>query len=61
MYYPELKNVKLTIFNKLEIKKNVENNPKLMVEDFRHKYNFLLERSKEKCRLNNILYEISRI
>lgn len=57
MYYPELKNVKLTIFNKL----NVENNPKLMVEDFRHKYNFLLERSKEKCRLNNILYEISRI
>ncbi|CAK63849.1 unnamed protein product (macronuclear) [Paramecium tetraurelia] len=61
MYYPELKNVKLTIFNKLEIKESIENKLKCSIGDFRLKYNFLLERAKEKCRFNNILYEISRI
>ncbi|CAD8195884.1 unnamed protein product [Paramecium pentaurelia] len=61
MYYPELKNIKLTIFNKLEFKENVDNDLKSIIQDFIPKYNFLFERAKEKCRLNNIIYEISRI
>ncbi|CAD8196818.1 unnamed protein product [Paramecium octaurelia] len=61
MYYPELRNVKLTIFNKLEIKESTDNKLKFSIGDFRLRYNFLLERAREKCRFNNILYEISRI
>ncbi|CAD8126707.1 unnamed protein product [Paramecium sonneborni] len=58
MYYPELKNVKLSLFNQYQIN---EQNIKCTIEDFRVKYNFLLKRAKDKCKLNNILYEISRI
>ncbi|CAD8122185.1 unnamed protein product [Paramecium sonneborni] len=61
MYYPELKNIKLTIFNKLEFKESVDNNIKCINLDFKSKYKILVDKAKEKCRFNNILYEISRI
>ncbi|CAD8214678.1 unnamed protein product [Paramecium pentaurelia] len=61
MYYPELKNVKLNILNQCEIKTSSDLNIKYSIQDFKLKYQLLLQRAQEKCRLNNILYEISRI
>ncbi|CAD8109910.1 unnamed protein product [Paramecium sonneborni] len=60
MYYPEFKNIKINIFNKFEFKEDF-NQFQLPIQNLQLIYVTLLKRAKEKCRLNNILYEISRI
>ncbi|CAD8128927.1 unnamed protein product [Paramecium sonneborni] len=60
MYYPELKNVKLNIFNKFQANSDL-NQIKLPNQNLNQKFQDLLRKAKEKCRLINLLYEISRI
>ncbi|CAD8090864.1 unnamed protein product [Paramecium sonneborni] len=60
MYYPEFKNFQINIFNKFKFKENL-NQFQLPIKNLELIYVTLLKRAKEKCRLNNILYEISRI
>ncbi|CAD8194828.1 unnamed protein product [Paramecium pentaurelia] len=61
MYYPEMKNIKLNFLNQFEFKDNSIKSIKNLNQDFKYKYKIFLKRAKVKCRLNNILYEISRI
>ncbi|CAD8090459.1 unnamed protein product [Paramecium sonneborni] len=60
MYYPELKNIKINIFNKFEFDEGI-NQFQIPIQNLKLIYGSLLKRAKEKCRLNNIIYEISRI
>ncbi|CAD8191531.1 unnamed protein product [Paramecium octaurelia] len=60
MYYPEFKNFKPNIINKFQINDEI-NQSQITTQILQQKYQTLLKGAKEKCRLNNILYEISRI
>ncbi|CAD8130694.1 unnamed protein product [Paramecium sonneborni] len=60
MYYPELKNIKINIFNKFEFDEEI-NQCQVPIKNLKLIYGQLLKRAKEKCRLNNIIYEISRV
>ncbi|CAD8187309.1 unnamed protein product [Paramecium pentaurelia] len=60
MYYPDLKNIKMNIFHKFEFKEDI-NQFQLPMQNLKLIYGQLLKRANKKCRLNNILYEISRI
>ncbi|CAD8210301.1 unnamed protein product [Paramecium pentaurelia] len=60
MYYPEFKEFKLDIFNQFNIS-FYKNNNQFKSSNLQEKYLILQARAKEKCKLNNILYEISRI
>ncbi|CAD8188631.1 unnamed protein product [Paramecium pentaurelia] len=61
MYYPEIKKIKLNYFNQLEIKQNSQNSSEYSIQNIKYQYQTFSKRAKEKCRLNNILYEISRL
>ncbi|CAD8153398.1 unnamed protein product [Paramecium octaurelia] len=63
MYYPEMKKIKLNLFNQFEDQNNnsSEENVDRKLENFKYKYKAFINRAKEKYRLNNILYEISRL
>ncbi|CAD8064248.1 unnamed protein product [Paramecium sonneborni] len=61
MYYPEFKEVSLNVFNQFEIIIDEKEKLKNDIQNIKKKYQALLRGAKEKCRLNNILYEISRI
>ncbi|CAD8179801.1 unnamed protein product [Paramecium octaurelia] len=63
MYYPEMKKNKLNLFNQFEYQNqnNLEENVDRTLENFKYKYKAFIKRAKEKCRPNNILYEISRL
>ncbi|CAD8116149.1 unnamed protein product [Paramecium primaurelia] len=61
MYYPDLKKIKLNYFNQLEIKPNSQNSSEYSNQNIKYLYITFSKRAKEKCRLNNILYEISRL
>ncbi|CAD8093679.1 unnamed protein product [Paramecium primaurelia] len=61
MYYPEIKKIKLNYFNQLEIKQNSQNSSEYSIQNIKFQYQTFSKRAKEKCRLNNILYEISRL
>ncbi|CAD8131283.1 unnamed protein product [Paramecium sonneborni] len=59
MYYPEIQKIKLNYFKQFEIKQNSQNN--IESQNIKYQYTSFIKRAKEKCRLNNILYEISRL
>ncbi|CAD8112877.1 unnamed protein product [Paramecium sonneborni] len=61
MYYPEMKKVKLNYFNQFESQEQQEDSKNSSFEKVKYKYKIFIKRAKEKCRLDNILYEISRI
>ncbi|CAD8145871.1 unnamed protein product [Paramecium octaurelia] len=61
MYYPEFKEVSLNVFNQFEIQMEEDGKLKSDLQNIKKKYQALLRGAKEKCRLNNILYEISRL
>ncbi|CAD8115583.1 unnamed protein product [Paramecium sonneborni] len=62
MYYPEFKVFQLDIFNKFKFPIDKNNDQfKPSISNLQDKYFNLKTRAKEKCKLNNILYEISRI
>ncbi|CAD8145790.1 unnamed protein product [Paramecium octaurelia] len=59
MYYPEFKELQLDRFNK--IKFNEKEKSKSPKQSINSAYKILQKGAKQKCRLNNILYEISRL
>ncbi|CAD8158546.1 unnamed protein product [Paramecium pentaurelia] len=59
MYYPEFKELSLNWFN--QIKFNEKENSKFPKQSVNQAYKILQKGAKQKCRLNNILYEISRL
>ncbi|CAD8106860.1 unnamed protein product [Paramecium sonneborni] len=61
MYYPEMKKIKFNYFNQFVSWEQQENNKNSSLEKIKYKYKTFIKRAKEKCRLDNILYEISRI
>ncbi|CAD8068127.1 unnamed protein product [Paramecium sonneborni] len=60
MYYPEFKNLKPNIFNQYKINEQI-NKFDIPIHTLQQKYSNLFKGAKDKCRLDNILYEISRI
>ncbi|CAD8098309.1 unnamed protein product [Paramecium primaurelia] len=60
MYYPEFKILKPNLINKFMINEEI-NQFQISNQNIQLKYLTLLKGAKEKCRLINILYEISRI
>ncbi|CAD8146677.1 unnamed protein product [Paramecium octaurelia] len=60
MYYPQFKDSKLNILNLFKNNEKQINNFQ-SIDNLDEKYQNLLKKAKEKCRLDNILYEISRI
>ncbi|CAD8109111.1 unnamed protein product [Paramecium sonneborni] len=61
MYYPEIKKIKLNYLNEFVNSEQQENSRNKSYENVKFKYKTFIKRAKEKCRLDNILYEISRI
>ncbi|CAD8202403.1 unnamed protein product [Paramecium pentaurelia] len=61
MYYPEMKKIKFNLLNQIVMSDNPENSNNNQHEKVKYKYKTFIKRAKEKCRLDNILYEISRI
>ncbi|CAD8189307.1 unnamed protein product [Paramecium octaurelia] len=60
MYYPQFKDCKLNFLNLFKVNEKQINKFQL-IDNLDEKYRHLLQKAKEKCRLDNILYEISRI
>ncbi|CAD8110315.1 unnamed protein product [Paramecium primaurelia] len=61
MYYPEMKTIKLNFLNQFESQEKSDKNRNSSLENIKYKYKNFIKRAKEKCRLDNILYEISRL
>ncbi|CAD8075046.1 unnamed protein product [Paramecium sonneborni] len=61
MYYPEFKDFRINFLNKLQF--SLENNVHLKqpIENIQQIHSTLQQGARQKCRLINILYEISRI
>ncbi|CAK72096.1 unnamed protein product (macronuclear) [Paramecium tetraurelia] len=60
MYYPQFKGCRLNFLNLFKVNDKQINKFQL-IDNLDDKYRNLLQKAKEKCRLDNILYEISRI
>ncbi|CAD8174751.1 unnamed protein product [Paramecium pentaurelia] len=61
MYYPEFKEFQLNFFNQFKFSNQNNNINNSSIENLLENYSILRKKAKEKCKLNNILYEISRI
>ncbi|CAD8079982.1 unnamed protein product [Paramecium sonneborni] len=61
MYYPELKEFKTNFLNQISIQNEHNYNMKIPWKTFKQIHKVFLQGARKKCRLVNILYEISRI
>ncbi|CAK73207.1 unnamed protein product (macronuclear) [Paramecium tetraurelia] len=61
MYYPEFKQFSVNFINQFRFDEQDLNIKQLPIENMKLKYQALKKGAKEKCRLTNLLYEISRI
>ncbi|CAD8118664.1 unnamed protein product [Paramecium primaurelia] len=61
MYYPEFKQYSVNFLNLFKFDKQDINNKLQPIENLKLRYQILQKGAREKCRLTNLLYEISRI
>ncbi|CAD8160163.1 unnamed protein product [Paramecium octaurelia] len=61
MYYPDLKQCKVKSYLKKQLLQEEDNNKLTSTQNLLSIHKALLQSARQKCRLNNIIYEISRI
>ncbi|CAD8081420.1 unnamed protein product [Paramecium sonneborni] len=61
MYYPEIKELKTNFINQIQKYNENDYNMKIPWESFKQIHQVMLQAARKKCRLINVLYEISRI
>ncbi|CAD8125412.1 unnamed protein product [Paramecium sonneborni] len=61
MYYPDIKGYSLKSFIQKQLFQEQNNQKIPSIQDMNYIHKALLQSARQKCRLNNIIYEISRI